>query len=222
MFRQHSRSLAPQLGNGAFELTRGFYRRFGIANATASDKDMNRDAFEQRQIFQRQAAGHGHFKAHIRQAFDRGDIRLAPRHACGLRIAATVINDLPNARFAPLLRLFPGPVACQFDLHVAIELFRHIQRAFRGIDIGAANDCYPVCIGFETHTGEDFTGIGNFSVRQHDFMRIERFQVANGTYTFANAQNSAHFDNIHLFGNQAGGFIGAIHGLVIQRDLQHR
>ncbi len=34
LFR-HIAALAPQLGNGAFELPCGFYRRFGIANAAA-------------------------------------------------------------------------------------------------------------------------------------------------------------------------------------------
>lgn len=182
---------------------------------------MDRNAFEQRQVFQRQSAGHGHFKAHIGQPLNRGNIRLAPRHACRLRVTAAVINHLLNTRITPLLRLFPGPVTGQFDLHVAVELFRHIQRAFCGVDIRTANHGHPVRVGFETHTGEDFTGIGNFGVRQHNFVRIERFQVANGTHAFAHAQNGAHFDNVDFFGNQASGFIGAIHSLVVQRDLQH-
>ncbi len=59
LFRQHSRSLAP-VGQWAHELPCGFYRRFGIAKICARDKGMDRNAcFEQRQVFQRQPAGHG-------------------------------------------------------------------------------------------------------------------------------------------------------------------
>ncbi len=182
---------------------------------------MDRNAFEQRQVFQRQPAGHGHFKAHIGQPLNRSNIRFTPRHACGLRVAAAVVNHLLNARIAPLLRLFPGPVTGQLDLHIAVKLFCHIQRAFRSVDIRTANHGHPICVGFEAHTRKDFAGIGNFGVRQHNFVRIERFQVANGAHAFAHAQNGAHFNDIDFFGNQAGGFIGAIHSLVVQRDLQH-
>ena len=183
---------------------------------------MNRNAFKQRQIFQRQTTGDGDFEAHIGKTFDRGDIRFAPRHACGLRVTAAVINHLPNACVAPLLRLFPGPVAGQFDLHVAIKLFCHVQRAFGGVDIRTTNYGHPVSVGFEAHARKDFARIGNFGVCQHNFVRVQRFQVTNRTYAFAYAKNGAYFDNVDFFGNQASGFVGAIHSLVVQRDLQHR
>ena len=64
-FRQHNRSLTPQLGDRAFKLARRFHRRGGIADAAPGNKDVNRDPGEQRQVFQRQTAGDGHFEAHI-------------------------------------------------------------------------------------------------------------------------------------------------------------
>ncbi len=54
---------------------------------------MNRNTFEQRQIFQRQATGDGDFEAHIGKTFDRGNVRFAPRYACGLRVTAVTIED---------------------------------------------------------------------------------------------------------------------------------
>lgn len=183
---------------------------------------MDRNPLEQRQILQRQAAGDGDFKAHPGQAFDRADIRLAPRYAGGLGIAAAVINHLLNARFTPLLRLLPGPVAGQFDLDVAVELFRHVQRAFGGVDVRAADHGDPVSVGFKAHAGENFTGIGDFGVRQHDFVGIERLQVANGAYALSHAENGTDFNNVHFIGNQARRFIRGRHRLVIERNLQHR
>ena len=183
---------------------------------------MNRNAFEQRQIFQRQATSNGDFEAHIGKTFDRGNVSFAPRHACGLCVTAAVINHLLNACIAPLLRLFPGPVTGQFDLHVAVKLFCHVQRTFGGVDIRTANHGHPVSVSFEAHTRKDFARIGNFGVCQYDFVRVKRFQIANRTHAFAHAQNGTHFDNVDFFGNQASGFIGAIHSLVVQRDLQHR
>ena len=182
---------------------------------------MNRNALEQRQIFQRQTTGDGDFKAHIRQTFDSADIRLAPRHTCGLGITAAVIHHLLNACFTPFLRLLPGPEAGQLNLHVAVKLFCHVQRAFGGVDIRTADHGDPVGVGFEAHAGEDFACVGDFGIRQHDFMRIERFQVANRTNAFAHAQNGAHFDDVHFFRNQAGGFVSVRQRLVIQRNLQH-
>ncbi|EIL63295.1 hypothetical protein EC5411_16157 [Escherichia coli 541-1] len=219
LFGQHIRSLAPQFGDGTFELTCSFNRRSGITDAATSDKHMNRNTFEQRQIFQRQATGDGDFEAHIGKTFDRGNVRFAPRYACGLRVTAAVINHLLNACVTPLLRLFPGPVAGQFDLHVAVKLFCYVQRAFGGVDIRTANYRHPVSVGFEAHTREDFARIGNFGVCQYDFVRVKRFQIANRTHAFAHAQNGTHFDNVDFFGNQASGFVGAIHSLVVQRDL---
>ena len=130
-----------------------------------------------------------------------------------------MINHLLNACVTPLLRLFPGPVAGQFDLHVAVKLFCYVQRAFGGVDIRTANYRHPVSVGFEAHTREDFARIGNFGVCQYDFVRVKRFQIANRTHAFAHAQNGTHFDNVDFFGNQASGFVGAIHSLVVQRDL---
>ena len=182
---------------------------------------MNWNPLEQRQIFQRQATGYGHFEAHIGQTFDRADIGFTPRHACGLRITAAVINHLLETCFAPLLRLLPGPETGQFNLHVAIELLRHVQRAFRSVDIRTADHGDPVGVGFKAHARENFARIGDFGIRQHDFMRIERLQVTNRTNAFAHAQNGADFDDVHFFRNQTGGFVSVRQSLVIQRDLQH-
>ena len=180
---------------------------------------MNRDPGKQRQVFQRQPAGDGHFEAHIRQTLNRADIRLTPRHACRLRVAAAVIDHLLNTRLAPRLRLLPGPEAGQLNLHIAVELFGDIQRPFGGVDIGAADHCDPVGVGFEAHPRQDLAGIGNFGVRQHDFMRIQRFQIAHRAYTFTDAEDSADFNDIYLFGDQTGCFISAGQRLVVQGDL---
>ncbi|ABV14716.1 hypothetical protein CKO_03637 [Citrobacter koseri ATCC BAA-895] len=222
LFRQHIRSLSPQLGDRTFKLTRGFNRRGGVANAATSNKDMDWNALKQRQVFQRQAAGHGHFKAHIRETFDRADIRFAPGHASGLCITATVINHLLDPRIAPLLRLLPGPVAGQFNLHIAVKLLRHFQRAFGGVDIRAADNRHPIRVGFKAHTRKNFPRVRNFGVSQHDLMRIERFQIAYRTYAFTHAQDGANFDNIDFFRDQAGRFVSVGQRLVIQRNLQHR
>lgn len=180
---------------------------------------MNRDTREQRQVFQRQTAGDSHFEAHIGQTFNRADIRLAPRHACRLCVAAAVIDHLLNTRLAPCLRLFPGPEAGQLNLHIAVKFFGDVQRPFGGIDIGTADHRDPVGVGFKAHPRQDLAGVGNFGVRQHDFMRIQRLQIAHRTHPFADAKNSADFNDIHLFGDQSGRFIGAGQRLVVQSDL---
>ncbi len=75
---------------------------------------MDRDAFERRQVFQRQSAGHGHFKAHIGQPFNRGNIT-SPRHTCGLRVTAAVINPPAEYPHHAAAALF-GSITGQFDL----------------------------------------------------------------------------------------------------------
>ena len=44
-----------------------------------------------------------------------------------------------------------------------------------------------------TEQGKDFACIGNFGVSQYDFVRVERFQIANRTHAFAHAQNGSRW-----------------------------
>ena len=50
-------------------------------------------------------------------------------------------------------------------------------------------------------------------------MWIQRFQIAHRTHPFADAKDGADFNDIHLFGDQAGGLVGAGQRLVVQCDL---
>ncbi len=92
-------------------------------------------------------------------------------HPAGYREVNVADVTLP----APGLRLLPGPESCQFNLHIAVELFCHIQRAFCGVDIRTADNGDPVGVGFKTHAGKDFAGIGNFGISQDNLVRIECF-----------------------------------------------
>ena len=132
-----------------------------------------------------------------------------------------MVHHLLDPRIAPRLCLLPGPETGQFNLHVAVKLFCHIQRAFGSVDIRAADHGDPVGVGFKTHAGEDFARVSDFGISQYDFVRVERLQVTNGANAFAHAQNGTHFNDVYLFGNQAGGFISIGQRLVIQRNLQH-
>ncbi len=135
---------------------------------------MNRNTFEQRQIFQRQAT----VTVTLKPISERRliavmsaspTLRLRPaRHGCG---------DKPPAEscVTPLLRLFPGPVAGQFDLTSPLNSFA-TSSAPLAVLISASKLRSPSQRWLRSTYEKEFSRIGNFGVCQHDFVRVERFQ----------------------------------------------
>ncbi len=136
---------------------------------------MNRNAFKQRQIFQRQTTGDVTLKPiserrliAVISASPQPRLRPA-RHGCG---------DKPPAQclLAPLLRLFPGPVAGQFDLHVPLNSFA-TSSAPLAVLISAQQLRSPSQRWLRSTCEKGFCPLGNFGVCQHNFVRVQRFQV---------------------------------------------
>ncbi len=135
---------------------------------------MNRNAFEQRQIFQRQATVTVTLKPISERRLiavmsARPTPRLRPvRHGCG---------DKPPADtcVAPLLRLFPGPVTGQLDRTSPLNSFA-TSSAPLAVLISHSKSRSPSQRWLRSTYEKGFARIGNFGVCQHDFVRVECFR----------------------------------------------
>ncbi len=98
-------------------------------------------------------------------------------HGCGDKPPAQCLR---RATAAP----FPGPVAGQFDLHVAIKLFCQ-SSAPLAVLISAQQITVTQSGWLRSTCEKGFCPHRQFWRLQHNFVRVQRFQVTNRTHAFA-------------------------------------
>ncbi len=135
---------------------------------------MNRNTFEQRQIFQRQPPVTVTLKPISERRLIavmslRPTPRLRPaRHGCGDK-------PPPNACVTPLLRLFPGPVTGQLICTSPLNSFATSSAPLAVLNPHSKLRS-PSQRWLRSTYAKDFARIGNFGVCQYDFVRVERFR----------------------------------------------